>query len=302
MPRLSEVGDTAAVANQYADKVIVYVEGEDDVTIFYAISGQDIREYLEFRTPQVAGSGVRQVIEQVSVERTNNPRIYGLLDGEAAALLGEVDALLRCPGILFQIDNNDLRGLIFLAQHEVENLMLMHGDLCELILKDVKVGEFGAQSREDIEAEITQVGRRFFQAALIKYASMSLHHRAKAEGAEVGCKVIDSARFLAKSEASEVIDRIKESLADEGLISWDEIKNELCRTYRILGEWFRAEQLDRQRRERERLRLTDGKSVIECLKRARSPQGKWGGHLLHAMTRSEYGALFRAQLLEVTAA
>src|SRR5579859_7381130 len=129
MPRLSEIGDTNAVDDRYAAKVIIYVEADDDETIFYALSGPGIREYIEFKPPSALGRGAGSVAHEVRSRCSGNSKIFGLIDGEMAAASGAVDQLIQCDSLLFILSGEESDGLIFLGHHEIENLLLKHGDL-----------------------------------------------------------------------------------------------------------------------------------------------------------------------------
>lgn len=297
MPRFSEIGDTTAVENRYADKVIIYVEGKEDVTVFYNITGPGIREFLEFQAPRSGGAGALAVIDKVHAERQKNPRVYGLLDGEAAVDFGEVDTLLLCSDLLFIVDKAELEGLIFLAQHEVENLLLLYGDLRGLIQRDVDFRKFGTLSGEEVDQQIARVARRFFCAALFKYASMTLRYAAKPTGAASICNTINSGRFLERDRLSRIVAKIQHSVKEEGLLNWEDLVAEVRRTHSVLRERFERDEFSAEKRDQERLRLADGKSIL-----TRLGKPHWKSHLLNEAMKSDFAAAFRRRLLDLTAA
>jgi hypothetical protein len=86
MRKLSAILDREELDNLYADKAIVYVEGESDQAVFTVLSGPDIGDRLEFKMPKAGGSGYHAVRDRVADERgRGNAKIHGLLDGEASA-------------------------------------------------------------------------------------------------------------------------------------------------------------------------------------------------------------------------
>lgn len=301
MPRFSEIGDSVTVDNRYAGKVIVYVEDEVDASVFYAITGNDIRQYLEFHAARVGGSGANSVIEQVRAERPSNPKVFGLIDGEAAAALGAVDALLCCGEPFFQIGEPGFDGLIFLAQHEMENLLLLHGDLAGVIERDVELREFGRLNRAEVETRIEKAAQLFFWAALLKYASMTHRHRAQTCRKDA-CGTIQPGRLLAPKSTTEVLAEIKKDVRDEGLVSWKDLATEVRRTYRLVRARFKNKVPRTKARNLERLRLADGKGVLASLKHRHSPRARWESQLLHSVIQSSSGKPFRARLLTLTRA
>jgi len=302
MPRFSDIGDTTAVDHRYADKVIIYVEDDNDARDYFFITGEEVREYLEFTAPERGGSGAGPVIERVRTEREKNPRVFGLLDGEAAALFGAVDALLQCTDILFRLDGHDRDGLIFLGQHERENLLLLYGDLYDLIKRDVMPGDIGRRSTVEIHSFIAPVTRRFYRAALLKYASLTLNHAAKKSGANAGCSTIDSRRFNNPNGMAAILEQIKERVIEEGFVTWEELMEEVSRTCTLVRTRFRTENLNAEARHGERLRLADGRSVLNRLRSNYSPTGRWEAQLLDGVVKSGFGESFLYRLRELTAA
>lgn len=301
MPRFSEVGDSTAVNNSYSDKVIVYVEGADDALTFYGITGHQVREFLEFQTPRVEGSGVEPVVAQVRADRPANPKVFGLVDGEAAAKFGMVELLLDCTDLFFQADRPDLEGVLFLAQHEMENILLLYGELAELIRRDVEFKDFNSITVEAAQKRITKVAKLFFLAALLKYASLTLNHRAWADGRE-GCGAIDSSRFLRDDDWLHILQEIKDAVATKGLTTWQELKDEVRWSYLRVRARLRTSGAGPEAVARERLRLADGKSVLKRLKHEHSQDGRWPSHLLSSIGGSDFGTQFRERLLAMTQA
>jgi hypothetical protein len=302
MPRLSEIGDTEAIDNRYARKVIVYVEAETDATIFYGLTEPGIREFLEFKTPTSLLRGGGAVAEEVKLRRAQYSRTYGLIDGEEAAKYGAIDTLLNCRTTMFTLEQAD-EGLIFLGQHEAENVLLLHGGLTELIRRDRSILSSADLSNGDIAERVATVVRQFFQAALLKYASMTFNHRANKVTPKSGCKVIDSARFLRPGPRRAVLEDIKASVEAEGVVAWDDLLQEVKRTWRIVRQEFISTRPNSAQCGLERMRLTDGKSVVTRLAAlSSSDAGKWSNHLLETAKTSDYADRFRSELLTLTRA
>lgn len=301
MPRFSEIGDSTAVNNRYADKVVVYVEAEDDVTAFYGITGKSIREYLEFLESREIGGGSESVIAQVRADRPTNPKVFGLVDGEAAATFGGTDQLIDCADRFFQIDRPELDGVLFLAEYEMENILLLYGDLPELMRRDVDFRYFNAFSLEDAQVHIAKAAQLFFLAALLKFASITFHRRAYQQG-QPGCRTIDSGRFLRRGEPAEILGEIRRDVEAEARISWAELKAEVRRSHHRLKTRLAASGADHASSQRERLRLADGKAVLTRLKNDYSKHGRWKSHLLSSIGGTPFSVLFRERLLAITGA
>ena len=302
MPRLSEIGDTEAIDNRYARKVIVYVEAETDVTIFYGLTEPGVREFLEFKTPTSLSTGGNAVVEEVRRRRAQYPRTYGLIDGEEAAGFGAIDSLLKCRSTMFTLEGAE-EGLIFLGQHEAENVLILHGGLADLIRCDRTILSSAELTDGEIAERVATVVRQFFQAALLKYASMTSNHAANEAVPKSGCKVIDSARFLSPKSRKTVIAEIQASVEAEGVVDWEDLLSEVKRTWRVVREEFVATRPDAGQCGLERMRLADGKSVVKRLAAlSSSDPGRWSNHLLETAKTSDYADRFRADLLALTQA
>lgn len=302
MPRLSEIGDNEAIDNRYVRKVIVYVEAETDATIFYGLTEPGIREYLEFKTPTSLSTGGNAVAEEVRRRRAEYPRTFGLIDGEDAAKFGAIDDLLSCKSTMFKLPGRE-EGLIFLGQHEAENVLILHGGLADLIRRDCSIMSSVALTDVEIAERVASVVRRFFHAALLKYASMTLNFGANQIRPKSGCKVIDSARFLSTEDTSTIVEGIKGSIEAEGLVDWDDLLSEVKRTWMIVRAEYVRSRPDAAQCAIERMRLADGKSVVKKLATlSSSDAAKWNNHLLETAKKSAYAREFRDDLLSLTRA
>lgn len=296
MPSLASIGDAAAVDNRYADRVIVYVEGEGDQRLFSKIVSSDVRALLEFKVPNAAGSGCRVVMDRVAAERKKNPKVYGLLDGETAAVIGAMDALIEAGPHLFEIANDPAtEGLIFLSAHELENVVLLHGDVCELVSKNTALAKMDAVSAADVAKTVRKLAVRFFVAALMKYASVHVGRSVPDPVMISGGHFVDG-----KRSAMDLLRELRTKVQAAGG-DWSAYRGEMRRILLQLKTQSAARALKVGARSEELLRLADGKNLLAGLRQAHG-QTPQEGLLADALTRPPYADEFTAQLLALTKA
>lgn len=124
MPSLNEIGDSEAVDNSYIDKLIFYVEGDDDQNLFSKFFFRDRAESVEVKQPPGLEGGFKAVLERVANERPKNSKIFGILDGEALLAIGEI-SLYRdeCNGADW-IWPKSKDGVVLFPCWEIENVLL----------------------------------------------------------------------------------------------------------------------------------------------------------------------------------
>jgi hypothetical protein len=296
MANLSQIEDPDALDNRYADKVIVYVEGEGDQRLFSRIVGPDVADRLEFKTPADATGGCGFVVSRVKAERVTNDKIFGLVDGETAANHGATDALLDCDGTLFALPTvAGLEGVIFLSGHELENLVLLHGEIYELIAKNVGLSAMGKASAADMRKTLLALTPRFFIAALLKYASLYV-------GLTVGASVSIKGGLFVDPKASTValVRQLRQQVVEAGG-DWAMYKAEIGRILQRLRARFKAEAVTGEGVSDHLIRLADGKNLLLGLRRSCAGVPK-DGLLADALTRPPYADRFRAELLALTQA
>jgi hypothetical protein len=298
MPGFGEIGDPTAVENLYVGKVVVYVEGEADANLYYEIAGSAIRGHLEFRGPPVGEGGSDAVITRVRAERPANAKVFGLVDGEAAAKVGAVDKLLECTDLFFRLHDPDFVGILFLGQHELENLLATSGDLPDVILRDLDPLLMGRVTLEEVEGSIKEATRIFFFAALLKYASVTLNHRSRAAGGQ-GCRTLKSSHFLGRQGFRVALAEIRAQVAAEGEVTWGQLRREIRRTHQGFVARLRTAGADVNEISA-KLRVADGKSLLKLLKRTYSPNGRWESHLATAIGGTDFSETFRDNLLAMT--
>ena len=175
MPNLAEIEDSDAVDSIYVGRAVVYVEAEEDSDVFARMVGMREAQNVDFKAPGNGNGGWAAVCDQVERERrSGNVSVYGLIDGDAASCLGQWRKLIDARGAIFQLGGSG--GILSLADHELENLLLRNGDICGYLVNDVTLGQLSSRSQADIEEMLRQQTRRFFHAATLGYAVQDFHY------------------------------------------------------------------------------------------------------------------------------
>lgn len=294
MPRLSAIGNADTVDSQYADRTVVYVEAPMDSTVFERLMGMDNAARITFKTPTVEGGGYSMVCAQVAKDRLQNLPVFGLLDGEAAAHLGGLEQLLDCATTIFDVPAQP--GIFFLNEHELENLLIMYGDACEFLVHNVALAGVGSRTREQIEARLGYLTRRFFIAAILKYAALKLR-----EAGEFYA-LVNAKRFGHDGSSTKVIlQALKAEITQAGL-DWAKFRAEVFRITRLLRKKFKDEGLQPEACEQHLLRLADGKNLMITLGKDFEAGKAWEGQLLNRYLRSPQAGRLRDELLVATGA
>jgi hypothetical protein len=295
MPNLSSIDDPEALENRYVDKTIIYVEGEPDEEVFRRIVGPEIADRLEFKTPKSGGAGYLTVLNRVRNERPSNRKIYGLVDGEAAVTVGGLHVLLDCRDLIFAIpDCPEADGIIFLAGHELENVMMLYGGLVGHICNDVRLRDLNSLSEGSVTKQVLFLTRRFFNAALLKYAALQLTWL----GQE--CSIVEAGRFQAKCSAMSIRRDLRNKIAKQG-IPWDAFSAQIYGITRHLRKHFKMEALDEKCKSMHLMRLADGKGLLTKLQSHYKSGGRWEGHLVQALTEPRFAVEFRTSLMKHSA-
>ncbi|WP_141690268.1 MULTISPECIES: hypothetical protein [unclassified Ensifer] len=289
MTDFSEISDFEQLDNRYVDKVIVYVEGEPDEKFYQKLLGPNVGHCLELKVPPTTGN--EGVIAQVAEERPTNPKVFGLLDGEEAAMFGGMGHFIECEAPIFEIPGVD--GLLFLFGHELETILILHGDLCEHISDDVRMPELGKRTVEEVEEMLRHLKQRFFAAALYKYTAKEIRRG----GGD--CKIIDVGRFQGKVTATSVFRDIRNELVGEG-VDWTLFRTTLKDIIDQVRSRFRGEGFEVARRSTEMVRLADGKQLLNKMRSHYNNTARWEGHLTKTVTRGQFATDFRNLLLEKT--
>ena len=296
MPSLDALGDPSALVNKYLDKVIVYVEGDGDQRLFGRIIGPDVADQLEFQTPVTDGGGCRAVIKRVQAERLSNSKIFGLVDGETAVELGGVAEFVKCRKHLFVLPAiGRADGVIFLSGHELENLILMHGGVCELVSKNMKLAHLGDVEAAEVEETLLRLTRRFLLAALLKYAAFSLGIGGAPVVTISSGKLIDQ-----QTSVTTWLEELRTAVVAAGG-DWPAYRAEAKSILQSLIAQLDAEAATAAMKRTHFVRLADGKNLLKGLQRHYG-QNIGEGILADALTKPPYATEFRSELLELTEA
>jgi hypothetical protein len=292
MPDLLSIPDAEALDNRYIDKWVIYVEGDDDESVWTRTVGRQDAERIEFKVPSHAGSGFQVVFQRVRKERPANPKIYGLVDGESAASIGSLNDFLDCRNSFFVIGGTDFDGIVFLCDHELETLLLRHAQVSLFIVNDASIKDLGVRLQEDVDRDYVQLARRFFIAALFKYVSAELKHH------DPACDLLDVGRFRSGMGTMEVIREMKHLIDQQGGMNRADF---LQRLYRIWGK-VRTNMRDdgdtAEVRLQYVLRLADGKGLMVRIQSYFNMSKTWQGHLVDQFARSGFARRFRDELFE----
>ena len=291
MPDLSEIGDSDAVDSAYAARAVVYVEAEVDSGVFARLVGMGGAQEVDFKVPRQGHGGWKAVCDQVSRERENgNERVFGLIDGEAAASLGSWQELVGATGAIFPLRGQE--GMLCLADHELENLLLRYGDICEYLEDDVTLAKASTRSRAEIEGTLRRRTRRFFHAAVLGYAVQHFHYCGQ-RYPEVNAGKFQDLKVSSKSIRA----NLEKNATGRGL-SWEAFVALVYSIKGALRSRFRQEALPTEIRLLHLLRLADGKELLKRIVGDYKATKKIEGHLFRKIINSDYAAIFRNEILD----
>lgn len=290
MPNLTEIEDSDAVDSIYAARAVVYVEAEEDSVVFARLVGMHAAQMVDFKAPRNGHGGWAAVCDQVERERqSGNLDVFGLVDGDAAACLGRWRDLVDAEGVIFDLCRS--RGMLCLADHELENLLLRFGGICAYLADDVALSKLSSRSQADIELTLHRLTRRFFHAAVLGYAVQHLHHSGKRYPA-VSVGVLQDSSVRTGAIRTDLKERAEHSGLD-----W---KDFLAQVYEIKGALrgrFRRESMSAASRSVHLLRLADGKELMKKIIGCYKASSRTHGHLVQTLVGSEYATEFRARIL-----
>lgn len=294
MPKLSEIGNSDAVDSVYATRAIVYVEAEVDSDVFARIVGMSGAQIVDFKAPLSGGSGYIAVCAQVDHERrSGNKRVFGLIDGEAAASLGSLRELIAASAAIFPLSNHD--SIFCLADHELENLMLLYGDVCGFLVKDVVLTKLSSRDAIEVEKTLRELTRRFFFAAVLKYAALHLRYEGK------HYRPVNVGRFQDKTATTKSIRiALKKEIVDSGM-DWDVFRRQVLEIICTLRRRFHDENLSAEKRSFHLLRLADGKGLMYRLRSEYNASRRMDGHLVDKLVSSNYAGVLREEILTAVA-
>ncbi len=293
MGRLGDL-DPDELDNLFSDKTIVYVEGEGDEAVYNSLVGMDVGEFLEFKVPRSGGSGHFAVRDEVHRQRERgNTKVHGLLDGEAAAAFGFVEALIDNRSMFFSLDGPKLSGLLFLAELELENIMLCHADVASFIANQVTFARVGKVPNEVIHADLRQLAQRFYVLAILKFVAGDFHRGG------TPCKQVSvhEGMFQSKLTILGILRTLKPKIVAEGL-EWSAFLRRMLVLMRRVRAAFISNGQDLEAKERHLTRLADGKGMLKCIyTKFYGGSPAWEGVLSERVRLSPYAEAFRKNLL-----
>ena len=124
MPSLASIGDAEAVDNRFIRKIVFYVEGREDEVLLRRYLFRDYYSDVEVKQPKNKGSGYHGVIARVASERTSNPRIFGIVDGETLIARGKIQEFIDSANCQDWIELTDVDGVYASPCWELENFFL----------------------------------------------------------------------------------------------------------------------------------------------------------------------------------
>lgn len=292
MPGLGETIDSDDLEHRYLGKVIIFVEGPSDAAVLGMLFGPGYDERIEFKSFAEA-KGADATKQRVKEERQSNKKIFALLDGEAAVMEkgGFID-FLYCDTFIFSIDDPNLEGVLFLAEHELENILLRQADLCHYIVNDETLVGVGGKKRDEVMATIASTIERQFAGAVCKYASIHLNREGKMAGA--------FKKVIWDDPTPSTMKAVKVRVVNTHKAHWPTFYAEVRVLKASIKERFGP--LDNERRVDEMARLADGKTALSWLAHRYKIDKKWLGHLMEQVSAMPYVDRLREEIFEVTGA
>ncbi len=155
MPSFKKIPDSKTIDAKYIQKVIVYLESEEDFQIFKERWFHDEGERVEFRSSDTGrGGGCAEVVRQVKSDRQNGIPAFGIVDRDAVMREGRWD-------VFWETDDRKYKNAMPLGHHirplcrwEIENYLLDPDEL-ESILADE--GKDFPRSKRPVELMIKEL-------------------------------------------------------------------------------------------------------------------------------------------------
>lgn len=284
MPDISSLGDASELINRFNNKYTLYVEGPGDRAAYRMIVGNEFLIDYDFLVPP-SGTGANAVRLRVQEERQRNKRVFGFLDGEAAATFGAAIKLVECDDLLFSVDQPDLGGIIFVAAHEMENLILSYCEVAPTIALHKPAAQLAEDDIASIQNRLETLTSRFLAAAMFKYTS--LHFQSRGE-----CVHVANTRIFGKDLGLRAtLTGMKEVVTNQLKLDWTTFLQELFSITRAMRQSIAAtppQGLGKTLRQR---RLADGKQLLTKVRGQASSAVE--GHLLRVLARTDFAEQLR---------
>lgn len=288
MPDFNQLRSKNELESLYLGKVIVVVEDDSDAELYQRLIGPGKGEFLEFQVPHEKGTGCGSVKHSVKTQREKNKQVYGLLDGEASVSHGGYEKFRQCTDPFFEVDGLD--GVMFLAEHELENILINHADIETYIEHDVSLHGLGKRSPAEIDSKIEAVVERQFWAAMCKYVSYEMHTDKQMDGALGNPFYPDASRCHSMQLIKTAVTGKKGD--------WKVFKARL-KMLRGGTETY-LNSLGPAARKKARRRLADGKIALSKIQSVFGLKSTWQGHLVKEVVGGGYANDFRTHLFEKT--
>lgn len=294
MPNLTEIQDSDAVDSIYVARSVVYVEADEDSEVYARLLGMKVTQKVDFKAPGGGQGGWMAVCKQVARERqSGNLDVYGLIDGDAASCLGQWRDLVEAKEVIVELRHG--RGILCLADHELENLLLRYGGICAYLADDVALNQLSSRTEEDIEQTLRRLTWRFFYAAVLGYAVQHLNY----SGKQYPTPAVGQLQMSSVSTGA-IRAKLKLGIENVGL-DWGYFKKQVYEIMNTLRKRFQREGMSATQRSDHFLRLADGKELLKKMIGHYDANVKIQGHLVQTLIGSDYAEEFRVHVLKIVA-
>ena len=293
MPSLLAVGDPQTLRYRYSGRTVFLVEGPGDKNVFQQLVGPGFEADVEFQVAPAKGGegGCQAVKNRVPEQRRTNQRVFGLLDGEAAASFDAAATLLTTRDNLFQLAAH--QGFIFLGAHELENLYFCHADVCATLADQATAAKLHLHPPAAIAATLEGLKIRFARASIYKYTSAYFFSRNQVRG-------ILNTKIFGHGSWRDIRTFVETAVTSGGRLPWPSFVAELVKLGRVARTALHTASTSSAGRTEWLMRIADGK---EMLTRLREKHGgipnTVEGVLLREVCRGSYPDSFRNALFRL---
>jgi hypothetical protein len=181
-------------------------------------------------------------------------------------------------------------GILYLADHEAENILLRQTDIVAYIADQATLAELGKRKPEEIAQKVSSIVGRQFAGAMCKYASYLLHAEGKISG-------VLSGTHANQCSDEEVCKLLKDRVVKCNC-NWQTFKAELDRVRDHIV--LHLETMDETGKTTTTWRLADGKIALNHMRNTYGIQSTWEVPLAKQVAQSEYAQHFREELFKFT--
>ena len=146
-----------------------------------------------------------------------------------------------------------------------------------------------------VEKTLRGLTRRFFFAAILKYAALHLRYEGKCY------RPVKVGRFQDKAATTKSIrTELKKEIIGSGM-DWDIFRDQVLEIICALRRRFHKENLSGEKRSFHLLRLADGKGLMNRLRSEFNASRRMDGHLVDKLVSSNYAGVLREEILTAVA-